>query len=148
MGVVRRTISPHAKRLRQNLTDAERALWNQLRARRLNGLKFKRQWTLGPYVVDFCCSGARLVVEVDGGQHDHARDAARTEWLLREGYCVVRFWNHEVFGNLEGVLQAIAIEAERHPHPDQCGFQPPCPGGKADAALPQAGEGVQAGEEA
>ena len=130
MGVVRRTISPHARPLRQNLTDAERALWNQLRARRLNGLKFKRQGTLRPYVVDFYCSEARLVVEADGGQHDHPRDAARTEWLLREGYRVIRFWNHEVLGDLEGVLQAIAIEARRHPHPHP---------------LPHVGEGVQAG---
>ncbi len=95
--------------------------------RGLHGLKFKRQWTLGPCIVDFCCWEARLIVEVDGGQHSAGSDAARTAWLEAQGYRVIRFWNHEVLGNLEGVLQSILMEAERQPHP---------------IPLPQAREGV------
>ena len=66
MGVVRRTVSPHAAPLRREATDAERALWAELRARRLGGHKFRRQWTLGRYIVDFCCVEHDLVVETDG----------------------------------------------------------------------------------
>ena len=121
-----RIISPHAARLRRDMTDAERILWLQLRGRRLGGFKFKRQWTIGPYVVDFCCWEARLIVEVDGGQHSPGRDAARTQWLEAQGYRVRRFWNNEVVENVEGVLETIARELN-HPHPNP---------------LPQAGEGA------
>ena len=131
MGIVRRTVSPHAAPMRRGATDAERALWFELRGRRLGGHKFKRQWTLGAYIVDFCCWERRLIVEVDGGQHTAERDAARTAWLEREGYRVIRFWNHEVLGNMDGVLQAISIALEADPHP---------------SPLPQAGEGARAGE--
>jgi very-short-patch-repair endonuclease len=127
MGVVRRTISPHAALLRRNATDVEAALWRELRGRRLQGFKFKRQWTLGPYIVDFCCLERRLVVELDGGQHNEARDAFRTAWLQGSGFRVIRFWNHDVLANLDGVLQTIvmALKDDPHPHP-----------------LPQAGEGA------
>ena len=109
------------------MTDAERRLWHELRGRRLGGHKFKRQWTLGPYVVDFCCWERRLVVEVDGGQHSPETDARRTAWLEGESYRVLRFWNNEVLTNMEGVLQAILGALEFHPHPNP---------------LPQAGEGA------
>ncbi|MDP9415418.1 MAG: DUF559 domain-containing protein, partial [Pseudomonadota bacterium] len=92
MAVVRRTISPHAARLRRDMTEAEHRLWLHLRGRRLEGFKFKRQWTLGRYVVDFCCLEARLIVEVDGGQHSEEADAVRTAWLEAEGFRVRRFW--------------------------------------------------------
>jgi very-short-patch-repair endonuclease len=92
-------------------------MWFQLRGRRLNGFKFKRQWTIGPYVIDFCCIEGRLIVEIDGGQHGVERDAARTAWLEREGYRVVRYWNHEVLGNLEGVLTDLLLRLDSHPHP-------------------------------
>jgi len=99
----------HAKSLRSGMTDAECALWYRLRAGRLEGMKFRRQVPLGPCVVDFLCERARLVVEIDGGQHAEQtdRDAARSEWLSARGYRVVRFWNDEVLENLEGVLEAI-----------------------------------------
>jgi very-short-patch-repair endonuclease len=128
MGVVRRTISPHAAPLRRNATDAEAALWLELRGRRLEGFKFKRQWTLGAYIVDFCCLERRLVVELDGGQHNEARDARRTAWLEGLGFRVIRFWNNDVLTNMDGVLETILLTLKADPHPNP---------------LPQAGEGVK-----
>jgi very-short-patch-repair endonuclease len=101
-------------RLRQRCTEAETALWDRLRNRGLNGAKFRRQVPLGPFVVDFACFDARLVVEVDGGQHaaSQQQDVQRTTWLEAQGYRVVRFWNNEVLENIEGVLQTIAANLE------------------------------------
>ena len=102
-----------AKRLRSNQTDAEQRLWYHLRAHRFMGLKFKRQKPLGRYVVDFICHERRLIIEVDGGQHaaqtehDHQRDT----WLRERGYSVLRFWNHEVMQQLDGVLERIRLAA-------------------------------------
>ena len=98
-----------ARSLRQNLTDAEQRLWSQVRRRQLEGFRFRRQVPLGPYVVDFACLAARLVIEVDGGQHGlrAEKDAARTSWLEANGFHVLRFWNNEVLGNTEGVLETI-----------------------------------------
>jgi very-short-patch-repair endonuclease len=98
-----------ARTLRQNLTDAERRLWSRLRGRQLDGCRFRRQAPLGPYVVDFVCFAARLVIEVDGGQHSSRaeEDAERSSWLEANGFHVLRFWNNEVHGNLEGVLETI-----------------------------------------
>lgn len=94
-----------AKTLRRNATDAEKKLWSLLRDRRLQGWKFRRQVPLGPYVVDFYCSEAKLVVEADGGQHaDSASDQVRTKWLNQNGYRVKRFWNNEILSNPEGVF--------------------------------------------
>ncbi|HEX9931702.1 MAG TPA: endonuclease domain-containing protein [Allosphingosinicella sp.] len=132
MGVVRRTISRHAAPLRQNCTRAEQALWFELRARRLGGHKFRRQWSLGAYIVDFCCVERGLVVEVDGGQHDEARDAERTRALKEMGFRVIRFWNNDMLGNPEGVLEVI-LETLGGPLPSE----DPCP-----SPLPQAGEGM------
>ena len=98
-----------AKALRQRMTDAERSVWRRLRAHRLNGAKFKRQEPLGPYVVDFVCISARLIIEVDGGQHQgNERDRIRDAWLGERGYRVRRFWNNDVLMNLDGVLETIA----------------------------------------
>lgn len=108
------------------MTDAERTLWHEPRGRRLRGFKFKRQWTLGPDVVDFCCWEAKLIVEVDGGQHSDQKDGFRTSRLEDLGYRVIRFWNNDVLTNLEGVLQTILAALITHPHP---------------YPLPQAGEG-------
>lgn len=97
-----------ARRLRVNATDAERLLWRGLREA-LPQVKFRRQVPIGPYVVDFCAHAARLIVEVDGGQHaDNARDAERTAYLEAAGYRVLRFWNNEVLTNLTSVLQSVA----------------------------------------
>jgi len=101
--------SPQARALRGNLTDAEQRLWYRLRNRRFGGYKFRRQVPVGPYVIDFVCMAERLIVEVDGGQHAQraAADARRTRYLEGQGYRVVRFWNNEVLGNFEGVLQRL-----------------------------------------
>ncbi len=110
-----------ARRLRKNSTPAERRLWRYLRSRSLGGFKFVRQQPLGPYVVDFICREKRLVVEVDGGQHaENERDARRDEWLLKHRYRILRFWNNEVLGNIEGVWDTIfaAASAAAPPHPD------------------------------
>ena len=92
-----------ARRLRRDQTDAERKLWFRLRDRRLDGLKFRRQVPIDCYVVDFCCESARLIVELDGGQHAErsAEDAARTAALEARGYLVLRFWNNEVLQNMD-----------------------------------------------
>ena len=98
-----------ARSLRRNATDAERTLWRMLRNRRLNGRKFRRQQRMGRYIVDFVCQDARLVVELDGGQH--ANDTPeRTQSLEGAGYRVLRFWNNDVLNNLDGVLQTIETE--------------------------------------
>src|ERR1044072_7537630 len=112
-----RSISPHVRRLRQNMTDAERLMWSQLRNRRLAGFKFKRQWSIASYVVDFCCIERRLVVEIDGGQHTPNRDLPRTQVLNELGYRVLRYWNNDLLGNLHGVLTSLLLELETDPHP-------------------------------
>jgi very-short-patch-repair endonuclease len=104
--------NPRARTLRRNSTDAERLLWSRLRGRRLAGYKFKRQYPLAGYVVDFIALESKLIIEVDGGQHATRTEAdlRRTENLERFGYRVVRFWNHDVLANIEGVLEAIHQE--------------------------------------
>ena len=106
--------SPRARQLRSTPTDAERRLWSWLRRKQLDRFRFRRQQPIGPYVVDFFCAQAKLIVEVDGGQHAERQlqDTARTRWLEERGYRVLRFWNNEVFGNTEGVVLTI-LEALR-----------------------------------
>ena len=109
-----------AKRLRRNSTDAERVLWLRIRDRRLNGWKFKRQVPVAGYVVDFLCADEHLIIEVDGGQHAvrATADARRTEVLEAAGYLVLRFWNNDVLGNINGVLEEIvATLRPEPPHP-------------------------------
>ena len=110
-----------ARRLRQTATEAETALWYRLRSRALNGHKFVRQESIGPYTVDLVCREYRLVIEVDGGQHaDNARDAIRDKWLADHNYRILRFWNNDVLGNMSGVLETIATALdEAPPHPDR-----------------------------
>ena len=104
-------IRQKAKQLRRNSTDAERNLWSHIRNRQLEGWKFRRQLPVGKYVVDFACAELRLVVEIDGGQHAEQvlYDQGRTKFLQSKGYKVVRFWNNEVLGNIEGVLEALTL---------------------------------------
>lgn len=106
-----------ARELRKSMSDAESKLWSALRQRQIDGLRFRSQHPLGPYIVDFVCLERRLVVEVDGGQHGEpnqiAHDAQRTRWLESEGYRVVRAWTTEVFDNLDGVVEAIWAELQR-----------------------------------
>ncbi len=126
MAVVRRQISPHASHLRRDMTDAEMKLWLALRDRRLDGFKFRRQSTIGPYIVDFLCLEAKLIVELDGGQHNEEIDALRTRFLEERGYTLLRFWNNEVLENFEGVLQVISETLKKRP---------------SSNLLPHAGEG-------
>ncbi len=111
-----------ARQLRRDSTRAERKLWRYLRSRSLAGFKFVRQEPIGPYVVDFVCRERRLVIEVGGGQHaDNRRDAVRDQWLADHRYRVLRFWNNEVLGNIEGVWDTIfaaaSVAAPPHPNP-------------------------------
>ena len=116
-----------AKRLRRELTDAERKLWGLLRSRQLNGAKFRRQQPIGPFIVDFVCLDRRLVVEADGGQHSGSkRDQQRDAWLSSRGYRLLRFWNRDILGNPDGVICVIA-DALIAPHPAQAAPESPSP---------------------
>ncbi|MDQ3481937.1 MAG: endonuclease domain-containing protein [Pseudomonadota bacterium] len=109
------------------MTHAERMLWSILRNRKINGAKFRRQQPIGPFIADFVCQEARLVVEADGGQHaDSASDRRRTAFLNGAGYRVIRLWNNEINENLDGVAQAIAA-AISAPHPAQPAAESPSP---------------------
>ena len=103
----------NARRLRRSMTDAEKKLWARLRGHRLAEASFRRQVPIGPYIVDFFCAAARLVIEVDGGGHGKesglVRDARRTVWLEDAGYRVLRFWNADVVNEIEAVLDAIVV---------------------------------------
>ena len=107
-----RTTLEHARELRASMTEAERRLWYYLRARRFRHRKFRRQVPMGSYVADFVCDAAGLIVEVDGAQHGerHEYDEGRSRWLAAQGYRVIRFWNHEVMGDMEAVGEVIARE--------------------------------------
>jgi very-short-patch-repair endonuclease len=111
----------NARALRKNSTDVERMLWSELRDHRLNGARFKRQVPIGNYIADFVCHAARLVIELDGGQHfsdDGARtDAARTAVIESKGFRVLRFSNHDVMTNRTGVLETIVAALASAPTP-------------------------------
>lgn len=97
-----------ARRFRNNLTEAEKKLWYYLRSYRKQGIKFRRQQPIGPYFPDFVCLAHKLIVELDGGQHFGLQaDKIRDEWLRKEDYTVLRFWDNEIFENIEGVLEKI-----------------------------------------
>ena len=115
-----------ARTLRRQSSDAESVLWHHLRARRLLGYKFRRQVVIEPYIVDFVCLEASLIIEADGGQHSErlAYDVGRTVWLESMGYRVIRFWNHEILGDLQSVLEQIRAALIGVPSPQ------PSPGGR------------------
>lgn len=96
-----------AKSLRTTGTDSEQRLWYHLRAKRLAGLKFRRQHPVPPYVVDFYCEELKLVIELDGSQHNELVDQTRTKFLQQQGLTVLRFWDNEVLQQLDAVLEAI-----------------------------------------
>ena len=109
-------LTKRARELRTTMTDAERALWHALRARQL-GARFRRQAPIGPYIADFACLERKLVIEIDGGQHAESEyDVVRDGWLRQHGYRVLRYWNHEVLGNIAGVAEAI-FTAPQDPPP-------------------------------
>lgn len=104
-----------ARRLRRDMTDAERAMWRLLQEA-FPEFRFRKQVPIRHYIVDFASHSARLVIEVDGGQHNDEVDAARTAVIEAEGYRVIRFWNHDVLGNREGVFLTIEVALRDH-HP-------------------------------
>ena len=103
-------VPPHdqVRRLRANPTDAEQRLWERLRRKQIAGARFRRQYPLGRYIVDFACLPARLIVEADGGQHaENNADDVRTAWLESQGYMVMRFWNNDVLLATDAVVERI-----------------------------------------
>ncbi len=123
-----------AHRMRTEPTDAERVLWQRLRHDIvLVGSHFRRQALVGPYIVDFASRKAKLVIELDGGQHDEPRaaDATRTRHIEAAGYRILRFWNNDVLGNLDGVLNEIQCALTPTPDPSPQG------GGEARQRAPR-----------
>ena len=103
-----------AKKLRANTTPHERILWRALKELPIEGTHFRRQAPIGPYIVDFLCPAKRLIIELDGGHHNEdaasLRDHERQTWLEKEGYKVIRFWNSDINGNLNAVMEQIYVE--------------------------------------
>jgi len=117
-----------ARKLRGNQTDAEQRLWYHLRAGRLGGYKFRRQYEFPPYVVDIYCVAVKLAIELDGSRHRYEVDAARTKYLRTQGVEVVRFWDNDVLSNTDVVLESIVALLQRrtltpNPSPDGRGEQ-------------------------
>jgi very-short-patch-repair endonuclease len=108
------TLKPRRRELRRNQTDAEKPLWALLRNKQFYGMKFFRQYSIGPYILDFYCPTVKLAVELDGGQHNQCQnkeyDAARSEYLKAQGIEVTRFWNHEVLLDMQSVLAGLALK--------------------------------------
>jgi len=104
-----------AKELRRSATDAERLLWKYLKARQLDGVKFRRQEQIGHFIVDFVCYEKGIIVEADGGQHaqEKEKDEERTAWLNSQGFTVLRFWNNEILANIEGVVEVIRTHCDK-----------------------------------
>jgi very-short-patch-repair endonuclease len=142
-----------AKKLRRNQTEAEATLWRALRNRSFTGFKFRRQVPIGPYVADFVCLNARLIVEFDGSQHaESEHDRLRDRWFADADFRVLRVWNNELKQNRDGVLAAI-WEALRRPSPGA--DAPPSPEMgegttelklQSGIPLPLAGEGASRSE--
>ena len=103
-----------AKNMRSNMTKEEVKLWEIIRAKRFYGLKFKRQVLIGNYIVDFLCQEKMCIIEIDGGQHNkdlnREKDKVRTQYLESYGYKVIRFWNNEIWDNIEGVCKKLELE--------------------------------------
>jgi len=116
-----------ARTLRQNMTEAERGVWQILRSHQMQEHKFRRRVAIGRYIADFVCHEARLIVEIDGGQHDRSspREAERSGFLQGEGYRILRFWNNEILANLDGVHQTIAAALGASPPPNPSPWSPP-----------------------
>ncbi|MDR0275732.1 MAG: DUF559 domain-containing protein [Burkholderiaceae bacterium] len=96
-----------ARKLRANMTDAEQQLWRHLRQHQLANCRFRRQHPVGPFIADFACIEKRLIVEIDGGQHNPTADSSRNAWFERDGWRVLRYWNNDVLGKTEDVLADI-----------------------------------------
>jgi very-short-patch-repair endonuclease len=117
-----------AKQLRKDMTDAEKKLWYALRDRRFENFKFRRQVPIGKYIADFVCQDCKLIVEVDGSQHEESEhDKERDAWLTYIGYRVLRFWNIDTFKALDGTLLAILDALNETPHPSRAARATPSP---------------------
>jgi very-short-patch-repair endonuclease len=107
-----------AKRLRKNMTDAETRLWHELRANRFEDYKFKRQVPIGKYIADFACLTHKLIIEVDGSQHENSEgDMIRDQWLVSQGFRVLRLWNRELLLDTDGALLSILAALKESPLP-------------------------------
>ena len=102
------------RELRRNQTEAEKILWAHLRNKQFYGMKIFRQYSIGPYILDFYCPNLKLAVELDGGQHNQLEreeyEALRTKYLKPQGIEVMRFWNHELLLNMESVLSGLELK--------------------------------------
>lgn len=108
-----------AKSLRTNATEAEKLLWYKIRNRQILNLKFHRQQPIPPYIVDFYCEDRLLIIELDGGQHNEEFDRIRTHFLEEKGYQILRYWNNDVLGNIEGVIEDLMNKmGSIAPHPN------------------------------
>ncbi len=107
-----------ARALRNDATDAERRLWQAISAPKVAGVRFNRQVPVGPFICDFVARSIRLIIEMDGRQHNAEVDAERTRYLEAQGYRVIRFWNNDVLGNIEGVAADIERVIADIPSPD------------------------------
>jgi very-short-patch-repair endonuclease len=136
------TLLSRARALRRQASDAEYALWKHLRGRRLKGYKFRRQVVIEPYIVDFLCLETKLIIEADGGQHveQMAYDARRTATLEGMGYKIMRFWNNEILGELQSVLEQIESALIEDSLDRDTSSQPPHPETPHPSPLPE-GEG-------
>ena len=119
-----------ARELRKNLTEAERTLWKYLRLRQFDGNKFRRQQPIGKYIVDFVCFEKKLIVEVDGGQYNEQviYDSERNEWLKKQGFRILRFWNNQVLKEIDGVEGGIMEALSSYSYTPH--LNPPPQGGK------------------
>jgi very-short-patch-repair endonuclease len=135
MPLTRKIGTARSRALRHAMTDAEKVLWRALKRIPVYGSHFRRQVPIGPYVADFACLKARLIVELDGGHHSRddtqAKDAIRSQWLEREGYRVIRFWNSELNENIAGVLDTIYAALYGSPQSEAVALPtPPRPHGR------------------
>lgn len=107
-----------ARELRKNQTPQEKKLWNILRNHQFYGYEFRRQYPIGDYIVDFICREKKIIIELDGGQHNEDKniisDIKRTEFLNSLGYKVIRFWNNDINNNIDGVFNVIKNELDKN----------------------------------
>ena len=112
-------LKPLGRQLRKNLTDAEGLLWSKIRMGQIEGLRFNRQKPIGKYIADFYCDKARIIIEIDGGQHYEEkgilRDRTRDEYFYRLGLKVIRFTNLDVLKNIDNVVEKIYQEIKSTP---------------------------------
>lgn len=110
-----------ARNLRKNMTPQERKLWSKIRNKQFHGLAFRRQYPMGEYIVDFICREIKLIIEIDGGQHNFNEnieyDTKRTQFLNSLGYEVIRFWDNDINNNIEGVMQYLEAKISPHLNP-------------------------------